>query len=102
VKLPGHFIAAKSDPQNPPLVYPPISIRLNEQGSVLITGQILKDGTVRDPSVLRSSGSARLDESALASVRGWMFRPATLDSQPVDTYWRMALTFKLRDAGSGE
>jgi TonB family protein len=97
-RLPGSFLAPKADPANPPPAYPPVSIRMNESGRVLIKVQILKDGTPHNPRVLRTSGWQRLDESALAAVSSWVFHPATLDSQPIDSYLSFSLSFALNES----
>jgi len=58
-------------------VYPEMSRRLQEQGTVELLLSILDDGTVADLVVARSSGHRRLDESALTAARTWRFNPRT-------------------------
>lgn len=61
---------------NPAPVYPQLSKRMREQGRVLLDVYILVDGTVGRIRLKRSSGHARLDESALEAVRQWRYLPA--------------------------
>jgi protein TonB len=64
--------------------YPPVSIRLQEQGKVSIKYTIAADGTVSDCAVTMSSGKGRLDDAACTMVRKrWKFKPATQDGKPV-------------------
>lgn len=81
----------------PPPTYPPISLRLGEQGSVTVAIDVGPSGAVVDVRVLRSSGSRRLDEAAREGVRAWRFEPATRGGAPVTGTYEHRVTF-LRDA----
>ncbi len=63
------------------------------QGSVLLEVVIGKDGAVRSARVLRGVGYG-LDESAVDTVtKRWLFRPATLNGQPVAVQINVDVTF---------
>ena len=64
--------------------YPPVSIRLQEQGKVSIKYTVKDDGTVSDCAVTTTSGKSRLDDAACTMVkRRWKFKPATNEGKPV-------------------
>jgi TonB family protein len=52
------------------------------------------DGNARVVRVIQSIGYG-LDESAIATVEAWKFRPATRNGQPVAVRMKMAVTFRL-------
>lgn len=57
--------------------YPRAAQRRNEQGKVIVRVLISTQGTVADVWVKTSSGHDRLDQAALAAVRGVRFKPYT-------------------------
>lgn len=61
--------------QNPPPLYPHESRRLKEEGLVLLTVEINRDGHVDNVTVKDSSGYSRLDYSAIKAVQSWIFKP---------------------------
>jgi protein TonB len=64
--------------------YPPVSIRLQEQGKVQIKYTIGADGDVSECAVTMTSGKPRLDDAACVMVKKrWKFKPATQDGKPV-------------------
>jgi len=64
--------------------YPPVSIRLQEQGKVAIKYTISADGSVTECAVTGSSGKPRLDDAACKMVqKRWKFKPATQEGKPV-------------------
>lgn len=63
--------------------YPPVSIRLQEQGKVGIKYVVGADGVVSECAVTGSSGKPRLDDAACTMVKKrWKFKPATLGDKP--------------------
>lgn len=80
---------------NPRPVYPAVSRRLKEQGTVVLEVFILADGSVGDLRVKRSSGFPRLDEAALAAVRRWTYVPARRGSEPLALWHSQSLVFSL-------
>lgn len=55
----------------PAPAYPPLSRRLEETGEVILRVELGEDGSVAAARVERGSGHPRLDDAALAAVRGW-------------------------------
>lgn len=61
--------------QNSHPPYPPISRRMNEQGQTTVRVLIGADGQPQRAEIAKSSGFARLDDAALATVMRWRFIP---------------------------
>ncbi len=61
--------------QNPKPGYPPISRRMNEQGTTLMRVYIAADGLPQRAEIAKSSGYARLDTAAAATVMRWRYVP---------------------------
>lgn len=80
---------------NPKPVYPAVSRRLKEEGSVVLEVFIQADGSVGDLRVKRSSGFPRLDEAALAAVRRWKYLPARRGSEALPLWHSQTLVFSL-------
>lgn len=82
---------------NPKPVYPAISRRLAEQGRVVLRVQVEADGRAAEVHVHSSSGSPRLDQSALDAVRRWKFVPARLGQTPTSAWVLVPIAFTLKD-----
>ena len=79
--------------------YPPISVRLGEQGTVLMEVNITTEGNVDQCSVVNSSGSERLDGAACDWVKArWRWQPPTFEGKPVAVKTRVSMKFDLKDA----
>lgn len=77
--------------------YPPISVRLNETGSVTLEVHISEDGVVTDAVIVRSSGHERLDLAAVAWVKShWRYQAAMQDGRPVASTASAVVKFELR------
>lgn len=66
--------------------YPPTSVRMNEQGSVVLAIKVEANGTASDVDVVRSSGFARLDDAAVKAALRWRYVPRGGGSPHPDTY----------------
>ncbi|HUO96364.1 MAG TPA: TonB family protein [Steroidobacteraceae bacterium] len=77
--------------------YPAAARRLGEQGVVVVRVLVGIDGTVARAEVATSSGSPRLDNAALASVRRWRFAPASSGSGPIESWTSLRVVFRLTD-----
>lgn len=76
--------------------YPAAERRAAVEGTVTLQVVARKDGSAGEVTVVRSSGSPRLDEAAIAAARTWRFEPALGDDgQPVDWNVIRAIQFKL-------
>ena len=77
--------------------YPPVSIRLQEQGKVAIKYTITAEGTVSECAVTGTSGKPRLDDAACTMVKKrWKFKPATQDGKPVAVSMPAEVIFALK------
>lgn len=81
--------------RNPPPPYPPLSRRLGEQGKVDLRVHVNAEGLPTEVEIKSSSGSRRLDESALETVRKWRFIPARQDDRPVAAWVIVPINFHL-------
>ena len=61
---------------NPRPIYPPASRRKGETGTVFLRVHVAEDGHALEVVLKQSSGSERLDQSALETVPKWTFVPA--------------------------
>ena len=81
---------------NPKPSYPRIARRLGAQGVVTLRVFVLKDGSVGQAAVLRSSGFRMLDDSALRMVRSaWRFLPARRDGLAIESWVEVPIKFVL-------
>jgi protein TonB len=81
--------------RNPAPPYPPQSRRLREEGEVLLRVRVMPEGRVGGLELNATSGSARLDASALKTVRQWRFIPARRGGQNVESWVLVPILFKL-------
>jgi len=79
---------------NPPPTYPPMSLRLNEQGKVVVRVLIGRNGRALDGRIAQSSGFDRLDQAALRAVMSWRYVPGTVDGQAQDMWFDVPVNFK--------
>jgi protein TonB len=82
---------------NPPPRYPPAAQRLRESGRVLLAVQVSASGLPERVEVSTSSGSPRLDQAALETVRRWRFIPAQQAGKPVAAGVIVPIVFRLDD-----
>lgn len=82
---------------NPPPIYPRTSLRLREQGKVVLHLLVLADGSVDQLSVKQSSQHPRLDKAALRAVRKWRYLPATLAGKKINFWHEQSIVFSLRN-----
>lgn len=89
VSISASYAAANRKPE-----YPKMSLRLSEQGTVVLTVMVKSDGSAGDVEVKSSSGFTRLDRAAADAVKTWRFNPATVDGKAVDKSYEVPITFK--------
>lgn len=75
--------------------YPRISLKMDEEGSVIVRVKLDKEGTIAEASVKSSSGYKRLDEAAISAVKTWKCHPAMRDNTAVEAYALQPFEFKL-------
>jgi protein TonB len=74
-----------------------MSLRYGEQGTVILRVQVMADGSAGTVEVQRGSGFPMLDEAAQSAVKTWRFNPATVDGKPVTEWFRVPITFTLKN-----
>lgn len=81
--------------RNPAPAYPPLAKRMGEEGKVVLRVQVTPQGNAESIEIKTSSGSQRLDDSALKTVRSWKFIPAKRGDTPVASSVLVPIIFKL-------
>lgn len=76
---PDGMIAARCE-----ISFPQDAIRHRQQGDVIVGFRIATDGTTKDETVIRSSGSALLDEASRRCVHTFRYFPARQIELPVE------------------
>lgn len=90
----GVQIDARRPLSQPP--YPPSEVRAGNTGTADIEIYVLPNGRVSDARIVKSTGFAALDQSALDEARrNWRLIPATRDGVPFAQWHRLRVTFKL-------
>lgn len=82
---------------NAPPVYPQLSRKLREQGTVVLELTVLVNGSVADVIVLQSSGYPRLDQAALSAVQHWRYQAARRGDTAIDYRYRQRVAFSLTE-----
>ena len=75
--------------------YPRISQRRNEEGTVVLSIEVLANGTAGNVEILESSGYQRLDEAAVKAAEKTTYSPAKRLGQNIDSILIQPLTFEL-------
>jgi protein TonB len=77
--------------------YPTVARRRGVEGVVVVRIRVDENGRLSDASVVTSSGSKDLDESALGSIREATFRPALRAGIPVAADKKISIRFSLTE-----
>lgn len=78
--------------------YPPIAIRLNQQGTTVVTVHVTAQGTVAGATIKAASGHDALDAATLRCAMTWTYRPATQKGIPVAGDAERTMCWTLRGA----
>jgi periplasmic protein TonB len=81
---------------NPSPEYPAIARRRGYEGTVLVEVLVSRDGRVEDLRLSQSSGYSVLDQAAMASMKGWLFEPATINEERVEMWVKVPVRFHLK------
>ena len=68
------------------------------EGRVLLSAEVLTDGTVGDVKVVRPLDENRygLDEEAVKAMKQWMFKPAMKNGEPIRMVIHVDMGFSLK------
>jgi len=79
---------------NPKPEYPPLSVELEEEGTVVLRVLVSTKGRALSVSISKSSGYPRLDNSARRTVAGqWQFTPGKRGGEAVEEYCLVPIEF---------
>jgi protein TonB len=73
--------------------YPPLAVRAQVQGVVILEAVVDQQGRVEDVRVLRSI--PLLDRAAIAAVRQWLYSPLLLNGKPERFVLTVTVSFSL-------
>lgn len=90
---PARFDADYLD--NPKPAYPPVSRRLNEEGTVQLRVRVSAQGQPLEVEIRQTSGFPRLDAAAREAVARWRFVPARRGDEAVESWVGVPIIFKL-------
>ncbi len=77
--------------------YPPIAVRLNQEGNVRVRITVAADGTVTNAEVVGSSGKDALDQATVKCIMsGWHYKPAMQNGQPIAAATEANVQWKLQ------
>jgi len=77
--------------------YPEVALRAGLEGRVFVQFVVGKDGSVRDPQVVRGIGGGA-DEEAVRCILQAEFKPGMQRGKPVPVRYVIPVNFRLRDA----
>lgn len=86
---------------NPRPLYPLGARRAGREGRTVLLVSLSAAGECVAVSVAESSGTASLDESAVAAVKVWRFHPAARGNQPIPVTVRVPIQFSLNGGLTG-
>jgi protein TonB len=100
-QAPGLVVTGVRPDARYPLTQPPYpmgAVRAEQEGAVELEVFVLPNGRVGDARVIKSTGYALLDQSALDEAkRRWRLQPATRDGVPFAQWHKMRVVFELRN-----
>jgi TonB family protein len=79
--------------QQVPPVYPTVARQSRIRGEVHVSATIGTDGVPKNLKVV--NGDQRLVDAALAAIRQWRYRPATLGGEPIESQTVVSVSFEL-------
>jgi protein TonB len=82
-----------------PPAYPEALRKARVEGAVTLAFVLNESGRVVDPRV-ENATHKEFEAAALEAIRKWKFKPGLKDGQPVRTYLRQTIRFRLPEAAS--
>jgi protein TonB len=78
--------------------YPPASMRLGEEGIVVVHACVGPNGRLsEEPSVAKTSGSARLDEGGIKLAKAGRYNPGMEEGKPTTACFNFGIKFQLKN-----
>ena len=82
--------------ENPPPSYPPVARRRGYEGMVMLSVNVLADGSVGELRIKDTSGYSILDRAAVRAVKKWKFKPALREDVPVPMWVEVPVRFLIK------
>lgn len=82
--------------ENPPPAYPSIARRRGYEGVVMLSVEVLADGSVGELRIKGTSGHSILDRAAVKAVKKWKFKPAFREEVPVPMWVEIPVRFIIK------
>ncbi len=80
---------------NPAPAYPAESRRLGQEGLVILSVDVNREGSAVRIDIKQSTGYPNLDNAAIKAVRRWKFSPAKIGQLAVDSKVEVPIRFQL-------
>jgi len=75
--------------------YPLEALEQMAEGTTTLLFHVATDGTVKNPSVARSSGRADFDAASVSCASTWHYKPGTANGAPVEMAWQAQIAWKV-------
>lgn len=82
---------------NPPPPYPELARQMRQEGIVMLSVDVDKQGEAVSVKIVQSSGFRLLDQAALKAVRHWKFQPGKLGDIVVESVVHVPVRFRLQE-----
>jgi len=99
----GSGVRAKANPnyfQNPAPEYPTLAKQMRQEGLVLLSVDVDRDGLPIKVEIIKSSGFHMLDQAAIMAVSHWRFQPGRTGNLPIESVVTIPIRFTLEKEGS--
>ena len=90
----GHFVAPMEPIYQVPPEYPSAARANHVEGVVVLRALIDKEGKVKTLELIQ--GDPRLVDAAMAAVKQWRYKPATIGGSPAEADTNVSVVFQLR------
>ena len=100
-KYVGHStsgVKTKANPdyfQNPSPEYPDLAKQMHQEGMVILSVDVNKDGDPVSVVIIERSGFRLLDQAAIKAVKHWKFQPGQVGGIPVESAVTIPIRFRL-------
>ena len=81
--------------QNPPPEYPELAKQMRQEGRVMLSVTVDRQGLPIKVEIAQSSGFRLLDQAALKAVSHWKFQPGRIGDFPVESQVTVPVRFRL-------
>ncbi len=79
--------------KRPDIRYPEAQGKLHLKGSVKVQVVVGVDGRPHHPKIMKLSGRPIMAYATLSGLRRWRFDPATIDGEPVNSFFFLTMSF---------